>query len=140
MTFHIEVIRSGNIERFWPDTASLVERCVKNAVHGEYETSDIKELIAHDRMSAVLVYEDNLPIFICVFEFLVYPRKTVVNICAVGGKKILQCFEYYRKYLFEYWRACGASDMQAEVSPAMERLLAPAGFREIYRTVRRPIS
>ncbi len=137
--FSIEVIRGSNVNERWDVVGPLVDKCVKKAVHGEYTSADIRELLEHERMTALLVSEDGQPIFVCVFEFLFYPRKTVVNICAVGGRKILECLNYYRKYLLEYWNSAGATEVQAEVSPAMERLLRPAGFREVYRTVRMEI-
>lgn len=139
MSFHIEVVQGASVERWWNEAEPLIEKCVQKAVHGEYTAADIKELLEHGRMTALLVFEGEKPIFVCVFELLVYPRKTAVNICCVGGKKVLQCFEHYRKYLFEYWKSCGAAEVQAQVSPAMERLLRPAGFAEVYRTVRRII-
>ena len=43
--FSIEVIRGSNVNERWDVVGPLVDKCVKKAVHGEYTSADIRELL-----------------------------------------------------------------------------------------------
>lgn len=111
-----------------------VDRVILHAAHGEFTGDDLKAMIAAGRAYAAFITTDEGLIELAwVWEMVFYPRKTVVNVMAMAGRRFKECCVVYFELVKDLWRAQGATAVTSYTSPAMARLLARAGFCEKYR-------
>ena len=114
----------------------LIQSVIDRAVKGEFEASDVMGWIRSGKAVAGVVLEQDKPKLCMVFEFVFYPRKTCVNVLALGGSDLQACARDYLHYFLQWCAESGIAEIQAYTSPAMTRLLEPIGFKKTYDLVR----
>lgn len=112
----------------------LVDRCVNKATHGEFTSTDLKNLIRDKYAYGVYVVNEEGEIdLVMIWELVCYPRKTAVNVIALAGCKSEYYWKHYGKTMMNLWRSQGASEVTCYASKAMERLANRYGLTEQYR-------
>jgi hypothetical protein len=126
------------LTQHWPAVAALLAPAFEHA-RGEFEAPDLLELCRDGRAVASLAFDDaGAPCMAMVFEFLAYPRRTVVHVLALAGRDLRQVGVLFWAQFREWARESGASEIQASTRPAMTRTLRRLGFTHSYDTVRAP--
>lgn len=132
------------LDTYWPQTASVLQRCVDYAMHGEMNMEDIYEGIKAGRLYGLIAKNDDgeLPdvALALILEIQAYPQYTVLNIAALGGRELDLLKSRFWKHVCSWAFMNGVRTMQASVSPAMARILKGYGFNKIYETVRLDLS
>jgi hypothetical protein len=120
----------------WAAVERLLAPVVEHA-RGDYNLADLENL-CRDGHAICLVLFDPHPVLALVLEWRRYPRRTVLNIIAIGGKNLGAARTLWPE-LQAFARESGASDIEARVRPAMARMLRPLGFDPAYEIVRCPL-
>lgn len=123
----------------FPKVRPLFDRVANRAAHGEFTTDDIERLVMEGRLTVGAVMENGKPVLAVAFEFIYYPRMTVLNILALAGSRLNAVMEAFWPRFLGWARTTGAQSIQASCSPAMSRLLARHGFKTTYQVVRRKL-
>lgn len=136
----VTMLHAGEVGRQFHLLEPLFAEVCDRAVKGEYTASDLKRL-AEDG-AALLGYaaKDGRIVLAGAFELVRYPRKSVLNVMALGGEGLREAAVVQLEHLMRFARHCGASDIQAMCSRPMARLLAPLGFEHAYEVVRLPVT
>ncbi len=128
------------VDRYWPQTAEVLQRCVDKAMHGEMTLDDIYERIKAGQMHGLIAKKDEgeLPqvAVALILEPVVYPQYTVLNVTALGGRKLDLFKTKFWEHVCSWAFMNGVRTLQASVSPAMARMLVSYGFHSVYQTVR----
>ena len=121
----------------WHRLEPLFEAVVDRACHGEYDVADLKRLaLSGNVFIGTFFDEDDAALLAFAFEFRYYPKKTAVNILALGGHRMDAVFGAFLEQ-FKTWAAkAGADFLEASCSPAMTRMLSRYGYQEMYRQLR----
>lgn len=125
-----------DLQAYWLLARPLLEKCVLKAVHGEYRVEDIKKFVSRQRAMIVLGFLDGKPAVALAIEWLIYPQLKVANIMALGGRDLMVLADIYWDDILKMLKSIGMQAVQCSCSPAMERLLTPLGFAEVYRDLR----
>lgn len=126
------------IARYWPDAAALLAPVVDQAARGEFNLDDLAQMTRTGRAFAGVMLQDGAPALAMVFEFRHYPRKTVLNIIALGGADLAGCAVTFWPQFVAWAKESGADEIEACTAPAMTRVLRGLGFSHTYDIVRRP--
>lgn len=123
------------ITAHWAALERLLEP-VLDAARGEFTIEDLENLCRDGRAVAGVMFDPH-PVLAMVFEFKHYPRKTVLNVIAIGGANLAAARSFWPTFL-QWARESGADEVQACVSPAMTRMLREFGMAHTYNVVRCP--
>ena len=121
------------ITAHWPAVERLLEP-VLEAARGEFTIDDLENLCRDGHAVAGVLFDPH-PVLAMVFEFRHYPRKTVLNVIAIGGANLSAARTFWPKFLV-WARESGADEVEACTAPAMSRMLRPLGFEHTYNVVR----
>ena len=80
--------------------------------------------------------DDGVILLAFAFEFRFYPKKTAVNILALGGKRMDAVFSEFLDQFRDWAAAAGADFLEASCSRGMSRMLAKYGYVDTYRQLR----
>jgi len=119
-----------------PQVRALFDRCVKRAVRGEFSSEDLLRLAQEGRMHIGIVSDGKDPVLAVAFEFIHYPRLTVLNIAALAGRGMGTIMRAFWPTFQQFARLAGADCIQASCAPGMARMLTRYGFGEIYQVMR----
>ena len=124
------------IDRYWPDAAVLIDPGVQALARGEWSTEDLGDLVRSGRAIAALMLEDGAPVLSMVFEFRHYPRRTMLNVMALGGSNLAGAAMTFWLQFLEWTKESGATHVEACAGPAMTRVLRGLGFEHAYNLLR----
>lgn len=118
------------------DISRLLTPVVDEAARGELTVNDILRLAMEGHMYVGLFEDDGRVVMAMAFEFRHYPRKTNLNIVALGGERLDKVAARFWS-AFRAWAAsAGAAEIEASCSKAMARMLKKYGFADTYELVR----
>lgn len=120
----------------FPKISPFFERVVADAAKGEFTTADIEDMARAGRAHIGVVMDGDECMLAFAFEFIYYPRMTVLNILAMGGSRLGAVIGEFWPRFTDWARSTGADSIQASCSPAMSRILAKHGFEATYQVVR----
>lgn len=123
------------ITAHWPAVERLLEPVVSK-VNGEFALADLENMCRDGHAVAGVLFDPH-PVLAMVFEFRFFPRKTVLNVIAIGGKNLAAARTFWPGFLV-WAKESGADEVQACTAPAMTRVLRPLGFTHTYEIVRCP--
>jgi hypothetical protein len=139
----VQISTPQQLSMFWPLAAPHLDRCVKGALHGEYTTQDLYDMVSGAKAVLFVVTndptgarEDTDVSLAWVVEPVLYPKLNAINILALGGRDFS---EVQRQHWddFKGWAYMnGARAIEASVSPAMARILKRWGYKPVYQAVR----
>ena len=124
------------IDQHWPDVARLIQPVVDHAARGEFAVDDLGRLVKHERAFAGVAIGTDGPVMGMVFEFIKYPKKTFINVIALGGQDLSTVTITFWPQFIEWAKQSGASGIEASTSPAMTRVLKGLGLIHTYDLVR----
>lgn len=123
----------------WPAVARLIEPGFETMRGAEYALEDLTEMVKRGSAVAGVFFDDfDRPVLGMVFEHRFYPRKTVINVMALGGSNLAGVASTFWRQFLEWAKESGATEIEACATPAMTRMLADLGFRHTYNVVRMP--
>lgn len=122
--------------QYWPTVAELVAPAVHEAARGEFTLDDLAVMVENGTAVAGLALEGDLPAMGMVFEFRQYPRRTVINVMALGGVDLRRVAGIFWSQFVGWAQQFGVAEIEALCSPGMTRLLAEIGFAHTYNLVR----
>jgi len=132
------------LDVYWPQASAVLQRCVDEAMHGEMTIDDIYDRLVAGQMWCLVIKNDKgeLPevSLALILELIAYPRFTVMNITAIGGRELGALRDKFWGHVCSWAYMNGVREMQASVSPAMARILKSYGFSETYRTMRKVLT
>ena len=121
----------------WARLAPLLQTVIEKACHGEFDVADLKAMALGKRIFIGAFFDDDgTPLLAFAFEFRHYPKKTAVNILALGGQRMDEVFSVFLERFGQWAAGAGADFIEASCSPAMTRLLRRYGYAETYRQLR----
>ncbi|WP_137921690.1 hypothetical protein [Hydrogenophaga sp. 2FB] len=124
------------IEQSWSAVATLLAPVVSDAARGEFSIEDLQQMVHDGRAFAALMFEAGEPRLAMVFEFRHYPRKTVLNVMALGGSDLAGAAVSFWPAFVAWAKESGAHEIEACTAPAMTRVLRNLGFQHTYDLVR----
>ncbi len=126
----------GLIAAHWPAARGLLEPVVAHAARGEFTTDDLRGMLDSGRAHAALMFEGEEPAMAMVFGFVHYPRKTVLNVIALGGSGLADAAMSFWPRFVTWAKESGINEIEACTAPAMTRVLHNLGFTHTYDLVR----
>ena len=125
------------LERDWEKIEPILGSVVSRAVHGEFDCSDLKAMAQSKRIVIGAFFADDGVILLAfAFEFRFYPKKTAINILALGGKRMDAVFSEFLDQFRDWAAAAGADFLEASCSRGMSRMLAKYGYTNTYQQLR----
>lgn len=127
--------RQHLITRHEADVRRLLAPVVEHAA-GEFTLDDLIELARDGRCVLGLLLDDcGQAVLAIAFEVRTYPRKSVLNVMALGGKELATASTFWLS--FKQWcQESGIDEIEARTRPAMTRRLRRLGFHFTYDVVR----
>ena len=136
----VQLVTAQLVETFWPLIRPLFDRCVREAMHGEFEVDDLKALALANQIVIMVFTNDHLgrgTVDLAVaIEPVAYPKLPGINIIAMGGSKFGLIQKKYWEYFKGWAMMNGAVMIEASVSPSMVRVLRRYGYNPVYTQVR----
>ena len=87
-------IPSDKAESIWPKIYPLLDKCHRYS-NGELETQDFLNMIVEEDMHLYVSIVDEVVIAAMLTEFVMYPRKKVMRIVAVGGRGMDKWMKFF---------------------------------------------
>lgn len=126
------------LQAHWVEVARLVAPVATEAARGEFTVDDLQALVQRGAAFAGLAFDGDAPALGMVFEFRHYPRRTVLNVMALGGRDLARAAVSFWPCFVAWAKESGASEIEACTAPAMTRVLRHLGFSHTYDIVRLP--
>ncbi len=128
------------VNTYWGATAPLLEKVVEESMHGEMTVQDMYDSVLAGRFYAFVLKNDEGEspdvAFVLILEINKYPQLNMMNIVALGGRQLDLLRSKYWSHICGWAYMNGARQLEALVSPNMERVLEEFGFKEVYKLVR----
>lgn len=131
------------LEAYWPLALPLLSRVVKEAMHGEFEMSDLKALAQSGKVFIFVLTNDKTGTnperevrLALAVEIVQYPRLPALNVLALGGTDLSLFHRKFWKQFCGWAYMNGVRAVEGWVSPAMQRVLTRFGFKQVYTHMR----
>lgn len=125
------------LDRDWGLIEPILASVVSRAVHGEFDCRDLKAMALSKRIVIGAFFaDDGVMLLAFAFEFRFYPKKTAINILALGGKRMDEVFSEFLGQFRDWAAAAGADFLEASCSRGMSRMLAKYGYVNTYQQLR----
>lgn len=131
------------VDTFWPFARPLLERCVKETMHGELEIDDIRALVVAQKAFLFVLTNDrtgtnpDLDVRLALaVEIIQYPRLPTLNVLALGGTDLSLFHKQFWKQFCGWAYMNGVRAIDGWVGPAMRRVLTRFGFKQVYSHMR----
>ena len=125
------------LEKDWSRIRPILETVVRRAAHGEFDCDDLKAMaLAKEIVIGSFCADDKEMLLAFAFEFRFYPKKTAINILALGGKHMQPVFSEFLGQFKNWAAAAGADFLEASCSRGMSRMLAKYGYVNTYQQLR----
>jgi hypothetical protein len=133
----------AQLDAFWPLARPLLDRCVKETMHGELEIDDIRALILTQQAFLFVLTNDrtgtnpdvDVRLALAV-EIVQYPRLPTLNVLAIGGTDLSLFHNKFWKQFCGWAYMNGVRAVDGWVGPAMKRILTRFGFKQVYSHMR----
>jgi hypothetical protein len=128
------------LDRYWPYAKPLLERVVKEAMHGELGIEDIYKKVAAGEFF-VFVFKCDKGIIpsvklAIVLEVIKYPQMAAMNVVALGGEQLFVFHKRFWAMLTGWAYMNGIKVFECSVAPAMQRVIERFGFKKTYARMR----
>ena len=132
------------IDKYWGQSAPLIDECIKRAMHGEMLVEDLYTRALKGEVFIIVAKNDETEVpsvkLVIVLELVTYPRFTAMNVVALGGKDLKNLIQMYWKDVCSWAKVCGVKKIECSVHPAMERILLSEGFERHYVQLRQDLT
>lgn len=129
------------VNRFWPSVAPILRGCVSDApAMGASDLEHIRVDILNGEKQLFVVHNELDVKLAIVTELSEYGYEAMLTIVALGGEQ-LTLFKSKFWTAFKHWAYVnGVRTIEADVSPAMERVVKAYGFERESVRVRMPLT
>lgn len=128
------------INRYWPQVALILRTCVNDEAPGLSDLERIHSDLHAGQKQLFVVHNDMDVKLAIVTEVNEYADMAALSIVALGGEQ-LELFKSKYWSAFKGWAYMnGIRTIEADVSPAMERIVKPYGFERESIRVRMPLT
>ena len=136
----LTVLQPAAVEVLWPDLYDLLYPAERFA-HGEFLIEDVLAMVKDEKAFIAVMSQAKTIELAIVFEVMVYPRKTVLHVLAMGGKGFDVVMKSCWSDLERLAKCVGASSIRAAVRPSMLRYARRVAneAKEVYTVVERPL-
>lgn len=134
------LLQPDEVVASWQNIRPLLEPAIEHC-NGEFEADDLLDMVKNRRAFAFVLEDDGGLVLAGVAEVLIYPRKTVLYVLAVGGSKLNVLIREMWDALAKIGQLVGADSIRGAVRPSMERYyrrFAP-GASIAYAIMERPL-
>lgn len=130
------------VDAYWSRIEPHLRRYVDEATHGELTVEDLYVRAvgcANTNTFTFIVKTDQDDVELAIVaEAVQYPRLSVLNIVAIGGRNLKEFHEKYWNILAGWAHLIGFRGIEGMVSEVMARALAPIGFKKLSVVIRAP--
>lgn len=126
MQHEYTILLPDDVVALWPRIKELLEPAIPYA-NGELDIDDILEMVNNRQAFISVMYEDGVIVLVIVGEVLTYPKKSVLNILALGGTKLDVMMSKFLPALKNIAKQLGASAIRGYCRPSVERLFRRIG-------------
>lgn len=127
-------------DKYWVPARTLLDKCVRRAMHGEISVDDIQALAMQQQLYIFVVKCDKGIVpsvkLVVVLDIVNYPRLSAMNILALAGSDLDYFYKRYWAKLCGWAYMNGVRIMEGWVAPGMERVVARYKFKRAYRLMR----
>lgn len=132
------------LDAYWLQIEELLAPVVDDAMHGEMDLDDIYQGVKTGQMYCIVFKDDSSELpdvaLAMVLDLVVHPKKTILNVTAIGGRQLDVFQSRFWKDIRGWAYMNGVREMQAMVSPAMARIIGKYGFEQVYHVMRLPLT
>jgi hypothetical protein len=136
----LRLVPPPEVERRWPEFRVLLDRAIQHA-RGELVVDDLLAGVLAGKMGVFALEEGNELQLVSAFEFIRYPRRSVMNLIATGG---CNGVAYAKNFALvdQVARAMGASAVCCYCRPAVARHIEHLlpGAKQAYIVMEREVS
>lgn len=108
------------VEDHWYAIKALLDPAVEH-VNGELDANDLYRLVQERKALLVAMVDAGQITWVAACECISYPRKTVLNVIALGGRHLHVALREFWAEISEIAHALGATAIRGAVRPAMQR-------------------
>lgn len=134
------IVTAETVGALWDQMRPLVDKCVRKTFNGELETDDVLALILRGSSVAIVGLSGEGKVeLVSVFERIVYPRMTTLNLFVLAGSRrgvMADVLADWRDKVSAWARASGAQAIDCSCSDAMMKVISPFGFERKYNACR----
>lgn len=128
------------LEVFWPKVEPILARCASKAVRGEWDMSNLQQLIVAQKVVVFVVTDDktgngDVQLAMAV-EPIYYPKLATLNVLALGGRGLKKYHDMFWKHFTGWAFISGFKAIDGWVSPGMVRMTSVMGFKPVYTHIR----
>ena len=128
---------ADDLEKDWGLIEPILASVVSRAGHGEFDCADLKAMAQSKQIVIGAFFADDGVILLAfAFEFRFYPKKTAINILALGGKRMDAVFSEFLDQFKDWAAAAGADFLEASCCRGMSKMLAKYGYVNTYQQLR----
>lgn len=114
------LIQLEHLDAMWPVVGPMLQRGLNHA-HGELDAEDVKAAVLAGSMFVCVSVVGDTVEFAAAFEVVTYPKKTVLNIVSVGGRRLDRLSTTYLPSLEDMARLVGAEEFECRCRPSAAR-------------------
>ena len=104
----------------WPKLREFFELGIEFG-HGDFEIDDILSLVSDGKSFIVVLERDGETTLASACEVIVYPRRSVMNVMAIGGCGLDVMFGRFWDLIVDIGRVLGVNAVRGSVRPSMQR-------------------
>lgn len=118
--FSLRVLRPEEVHASWLELRELLGLGIEFG-HGDFEIDDILSLVSDGKSFIVVLERDGETVLASACEVIVYPRRSVMNVMAIGGCGLDVMFGRFWDLISDIGRVLGVDAVRGSVRPSMQR-------------------
>ena len=116
----MRALRPAEVNLHWAEIRELLDLGSEFG-HGDFQIDDIKALVNDGLAFIVTLERDGKTILAAACEVISYPRRSVMNVMAIGGERLNVMFGTFWNQIVEMGRTLGVDAIRGSVRPSMQR-------------------
>ena len=118
--FLLRVIRPEEAANRWQEIREFLDRGTQYG-HGDFEIDDILRLVNEGKAFIMVLERSSRTILASACEVITYPRRSVLNVMAIGGEGLDVMFGEFWSQVADVGRILGVDAVRGSVRPSMQR-------------------
>lgn len=116
----LRVLRPDEVSRRWDEISGFLDMGSEFG-HGDFVIDDIKVLVDEGKAFIVVLEDGGRMILASACEVISYPRRSVMNVMAIGGSGLDVMFGEFWSQVADMGRILGVDAVRGSVRPSMQR-------------------
>lgn len=118
--FRLRVLNPDEVFAGWKEIRAFLDRGSEYG-HGDFEMDDILQLVKEGRAFIMVLECSSRTILASACEVITYPRRSVLNVMAIGGERLDVMFGEFWSQVSDVGRILGVNAVRGSVRPSMQR-------------------